>query len=442
MERDILKALEAWKTSENRKPLVLRGARQVGKTWCLKEFGRRSFETCAYLRLEDNAAAAALFEGSLDPQRLILGIAALTNTEIQPEKTLIVLDEVQAVPRALTALKYFCEDAPEYCIAVAGSLLGVAMHAGVSFPVGKVDFLDLYPMSFTEFLEATGEEAAVQFIRQQNTDMISVFAEQLTDALRRYYYVGGMPEAVESFRLRGDFAAVRSIQKSILAGYEGDFSKHISGALSGRCRLVWDSLPHQLAKENKRFVYGAVREGARAREFEEAIQVLVDSGLVLKVPRISKPGLPLAAYSDPQAFKLYLLDVGLLGALTGLDSSTILEGSSLFAEFKGVMAEQYVCQQLVSECGLAPYYWSAEKSSGEVDFVVQLQTSVLPIEVKAETNLKAKSLRSFCERYGIDTAVRLSLAGLQDQGWVRNIPLYAVPLIEPSPAQPPALHTA
>lgn len=429
MERAIFKQLEEWRVAPGRKPLILRGARQVGKTWTLREFGARSFENCAYLRLEDNIGAETLFSGSLDPQRLIAGISALTGEEIRPQSTLIVLDEIRAVPRALTSLKYFCEDAPEYCVAVAGSLFGLAMHAGISFPVGKVNNLELYPMSFMEFLEALGEDKMAGLLRSLDWDMIGVFHERLTDLLKQYYFVGGMPEAVLSLVRSGNLTHVRTIQNNILDAYRNDFSKHIDGALSERCRLVWDSLPRQLAKENNRFVYGHIRQGARAREFEEAIQVLVDSGLALKVERISKPALPLKAYADRSVFKLYLLDVGLLGALSGLESEVVLRGNALFTEFKGVLAEQYVCQQLVAECGLTPYYWTTEKSTAEVDFVIQSRGTVVPIEVKAEVNLKAKSLKSFCERYNVNEAIRLSLAGHADQGWVENIPLYALTAI-------------
>ncbi|MEG0016236.1 MAG: DUF4143 domain-containing protein [Gordonibacter sp.] len=432
MERHILADLQNWKERPDRKPLVLRGARQVGKTWALQEFGKRCFEDCAYVRLEDNAPAAALFEGSLEPSRLIEGLSALARKPIIAGKTLLILDEVQSVPRALTALKYFCEDAPEYCIAVAGSLLGVALHTSISFPVGKVDFLDLYPMSFTEYLEAAGERDLLAFLQSSNLDMVSVFKEAYTDHLKRYYFVGGMPEVVKSFVEQGDFHRARVLQSAIVDAYEADFSKHVPGRDSERCRMVWQSLPRQLAKENKKFIYGTIEKGARGRDFEEAIQILVDSGVVLRVGRIAKPGLPLEAYRDPSAFKLYSLDVGLLGAMSGLDSATIVDGSTLFTEFKGALAEQYVCQQLVSDCGLAPYYWSAEKSSGEVDFVVQRGNDVLPIEVKAEVNLKSKSLASFCRTYGIGRAARLSMSGYERGKWLTNVPLYAMPMLESS----------
>lgn len=426
MERFLLEQLKEWATSPNRKPLILRGARQVGKTWLLKELGRTSFSNTAYVRLEDNDAMTRLFDGSLDPKRLIAGLSAATGQPIEPHTTLIVLDEVQAVPRALTALKYFQEEAPEYAIAVAGSLLGVALNSGVSFPVGKVTFLDLHPLTFREFLLALGEQTLEGAIRSADFAMMDIFRERLTDLLRVYYYVGGMPEAVSAYAKTQDLNHARRIQNDILSSYQGDFAKHAGAILGERCRLVFDSIPRHLAKENRKFVYGVVKKGARGRELDDALRFLVDAGLVMKVNRISAPGIPLAAYADESAFKLFCVDVGLLGALAGIDSSAVLEGSSLFTHFKGAMAEQYVCQQLVADCGLHPYYWSAEKSSAEVDFVVQLAGGVIPVEVKAEENLRAKSLASFSRTYGLDNAVRFSLSGYRRESWMTNMPLYAV----------------
>ena len=426
MKRLLLDELEAWRTSADRKPLVLRGARQVGKTWLLKEFGEKHFDNVAYVRLEDNAAMQGLFEGSLEPERLLRGISAETGARIEAQKTLIILDEVQAVPRALTALKYFCEDAPEYAVAVAGSLLGVALNAGVSFPVGKVTFMDLHPLSFREFLLAMGESRLEQCIRKCDFDMIGVYRERFEDLLRLYYFVGGMPEAVQSYSTHSDFVEVRRIQSDILAAYQGDFAKHAGAVLGERCRLVFESLPRHLAKENKKFVYGVVKKGARGRDLDDALQFLLDAGLITKVPRISAPGLPLSAYADDASFKLFCTDVGLLGALAGVESKVIIEGNNLFTHFKGAMAEQYVCQQLVSDNKLKPYYWSAERSSGEVDFVVQSNGEIIPIEVKAEENLRAKSLAFFCRDNDMTNAVRLSLSGYRHESWLTNIPLYAV----------------
>ena len=426
MERLLLEKLRAWQADEGRKPLVLRGARQVGKTWILKEFGRTCFENVAYVRLEDNAPMVKLFEGSLDPHRILTGISAATGEPINPHTTLVILDEVQAVPRALTSLKYFCEEAPEYAIAVAGSLLGVALNAGVSFPVGKVTFLDLHPLSFREFLLAMGEDALERSVVNSDFDMMGVFKERYEDLLRIYYFTGGMPEAVYTYVETNDFSKVRQVQQDILEAYRGDFAKHAGSTIGERCRLVFDSIPRHLAKENKKFVYGVVKKGARGRDLDDALQFLIDAGLVVKVKRVSAPGVPLSAYVDEASFKLFCIDVGLLGALAKVDAFSIIDGNALFTHFKGAMAEQYVCQQLVSDCGLDPYYWSAVKSTGEVDFVVQAGGLSIPIEVKAEENLKAKSLASFCKTYGIRHAVRTSLSGYREESWLTNVPLYAI----------------
>lgn len=369
-----------------------------------------------------------LFEGSLDPERILRNLAAETGEQIKPQTTLIILDEIQAVPRALTALKYFYEEVPEYSIAVAGSLLGTALNAGISFPVGKVTFADLYPLNFREFLLAMGEDALEQAIDECDFDTMDIYKERYEDLLKTYYFVGGMPEAVSRFKRDGgkDFASARQVQKDILEAYQGDFAKHAGSAMGERCRLIFNSLPRHLAKENKKFVYGVVKQGARGRELGDALQFLLDAGLVTKVNRISAPGIPLSAYEDEASFKLFCLDVGLLGALAGVDSRTVLEGNSLFTHFKGAMAEQYVCQQLVSDNGLKPYYWSAQKSSGEIDFIVQTNNEVVPIEVKAEENLKAKSLAAFCKANKLENAVRLSLSGYREESWMTNIPLYAV----------------
>lgn len=426
MERLLLERLKAWQASEGRKPLVLRGARQVGKTWILKEFGRTRFENVAYVRLEDNAPMAKLFDGSLDPHRIMTGISAATGEPINPHTTLVILDEVQAVPRALTALKYFCEDAPEYAVAVAGSLLGIALNAGISFPVGKVTFLDLHPLSFREFLLAMGEDALEKSVVNSDFDMMGVFKERYEDLLRVYYFTGGMPEAVSTYIDTKDFSRVRQVQQDILEAYQGDFAKHAGTTVGERCRLIFDSIPRHLAKENKKFVYGVVKKGARGRDLDDALRFLIDAGLVVKARRVSAPGVPLSAYVDESSFKLFCVDVGLLGALAKVDAFSIIDGNALFTHFKGAMAEQYVCQQLVSDCGLDPYYWSAPKSTGEVDFVVQVNGLIVPVEVKAEENLKAKSLASFCRAYDIKHAVRTSLSGYREESWLTNIPLYAV----------------
>ncbi|MDR2112556.1 MAG: ATP-binding protein, partial [Candidatus Accumulibacter sp.] len=370
MERHLLARLQDWKVADQRKPLILRGARQVGKTWLLREFGKRCFKDCIYVRLEDNAAMAQLFAGSLAPRRLLEGIGAQAKRPVTPD-ALLILDEAQAVPRALAACKYFFEETPEYAVALAGSLLGVALNQGISFPVGKVTFLDLHPMSFTEFLAAMNEEVLARYIFEHNHDMLGVFRERLIDLLRQYHFVGGMPEAVAAFVATGDFQQVRKIHTDILAAYENDFAKHFPALVAERCRLLWRSLPKQLAKENKKFIFTVAKAGARGRDFSEAVQILEDSGVVTRVCRVAKPGLPLAAYRDDNAFKLYALDVGLLAAQSRLDSGIILEGNRLFTEFKGALAEQYVCQQLLADCALKPSYWSAERSDGEVDFLFE-----------------------------------------------------------------------
>lgn len=426
MERSQLVALTDWKADPGRKPLILRGARQVGKTWLLKEFGARCYSQTVYVRLEDNAVMEQLFAGSLEPRRLVEGISAATGQHLAAADTLLILDEAQAVPRALTAMKYFSEDAPEYHIVLAGSLLGIALHSGISFPVGKVSFLDLYPLSFTEFLTSLGEDALVGFIKRGDFEMLAAFRERLTDYLRLYYYVGGMPEVVQSYLDHRDFTRTRAIQQDILQAYEHDFSKHLGTSTAQRCREVWASVPRQLSKENKKFTFGAVRPGGRGRHYDEAIQILADCGLVTKVMRVGKPGIPLTSYEDSAAFKLFMVDTGLLAAMSDVPSEAIMAGSTLFEEFKGALAEQYVCQQLIADCKLRPGYWSADRSSGEVDFLYQTSSEVVPVEVKATVNLKSKSLASFCKTYSLQNAIRLSLADYKQQDWLTNLPLYAV----------------
>lgn len=429
MYRKALATLEEWKNSSNRKPLLLQGVRQVGKSWLASEFGKSQFDDVAHVVFLDNEPMKAVFEGSLAPNRLLSAISAETGVEAGNGNTLVILDEIQECPRALTSLKMFCEQRPDVPIIAAGSLLGVVLHRGVSFPVGKVDHLDLYPMTFEEFLMATEGEAFAGLLGEGDTSLIDAFSERFADALRRYYYVGGMLESVATFVATGDLGKVRGVQNRLLYDYEHDFSKYAEGLLSERVREVWQSAPSQLARENKKFVYSAVRPGARARSFEEAIRWLVDAGLLIRVNRISKPGLPLIAYQDLSAFKLYLCDVGLLGAASRLDAKTIISGNVLFEEFKGAMTEQFVCQQLVATGKLVPYYWSSEKSDGEVDFVCDYANRVMPIEVKAERNLKAKSLAAFVKKYNLDKSVRLSLSGFKDQGWLTNIPLYATGML-------------
>ncbi len=428
MYRSALEQLVAWKNRPGRKPLILQGARQVGKTWLALELGRAEFSQVAHVVFLDNEPMKAVFEGSLTPNRLLAAIAAETSTRAGDPDVLIVLDEVQECPRALTSLKLFCEQRPEVPIIAAGSLLGVALHAGVSYPVGKVEHLDVRPMTFHEFLKATDASLA-DLLDSGDISLIGAFAEKFTDALKAYYYVGGMPEAVAAYAQAGDFSEARRVQERLLFDYEHDFSKHTTPLLAERIREVWRSAPSQLARENKKFVYSAVRPGARARNFEEAITWLVDAGLLSRVNRISKPGLPLDGYTDLTAFKLYFLDVGLLSAASGLALKTIVGKTELFEEFKGALTEQFVCQQLIASGKVTPRYWSAENSIGEVDFIYDYEGEVVPVEVKAETNLKGKSLSAFAKKYGIDRCLRLSLSGFKDQGWVVNVPLYAVNLL-------------
>ena len=427
MDREAQQDLHRWKASERRKPLVLRGARQVGKTWLMRWFGRTAYESCAYANFEGNDRLRLLFSGDLDAARIIAGLAIETGTAIQPGKTLLILDEVQEAPRALTALKYLCEDAPEYHVIAAGSLLGVALHSGVSFPVGKVDFLDLHPMNLLEFLEALGERDLADLCARRDWDLIAPFQAKYEELLRQYYYVGGMPEAVSAFRERRDPVAARSIQERILAALELDFSKHAPNAVVPRIRLLWNSIASQLSKENRKFIYGLIREGARAREYEVAMSWLIDCGLLHKVTRVTKPHLPLKAYEDLKSFKLFALDVGLLAAMTSLDARSLLEGDRIFTEFKGALTEQYVLQQLKSTGGMPLHYWSRDRGMAEIDFVIQHGGSIVPVEVKAETNLQAKSLQSYRSRYNPPLAVRTSLAPFHFEGTLADIPLYGLP---------------
>ena len=425
MYRMAMENLHAWKQSRRRKPLIIEGARQVGKTWLMKEFGRQAYGDTVYINFDSNARMAELFASDLDTKRLVLGLELYAGRKIDPENALLIFDEVQEVPRALAALKYFCEDAPQYHIVCAGSLLGIALHRGTSFPVGKVDFLKLYPLTFQEFLMAIGKKQFSELLDQQDFSMITSFRETYADALKQYYFVGGMPEAVESFAENQDFNEVRQIQKRILAAYEQDFSKHAPNEVVPRLRMLWNSIPAQLAKENKKFIYGLVREGARAKDYETALLWLSDCGLVHRVSRVNAPGTPLRAYEDMKAFKLFVLDVGLLGCMTGLHQRTLLDGNALFVEFKGALTEQYVAQELHA-AGYPLYYFATERSTGEIDFMLQAPGSVIPVEVKAEENLRAKSLRAFCEKYHPKHAVRTSMSDFREQDWMTNIPLYNI----------------
>lgn len=430
MKRFAMQKLLDWKEDPHRLPLIIRGARQVGKTWLMKEFGRLYFEKCAYINFDRNKRMEQLFSGDFSVDRILAGLAIESGVEIEPENTLIILDEIQEVPPALQILKYFCEDERHsYYIVAAGSLLGIAMHQGTSFPVGKVDSTELYPLSFSEFLDATGNSSLLNLLQQKDFAMITAFKDKYIDLLKTYYYVGGMPAAVNAYAESGNLKTVRRIQKRLISDYEQDFSKHAPTAVIPRIQMVWDGIPSQLAKENKKFIYSVLREGARAKDFELAIQWLTDCGLCHKVGRVTKGGIPLKAYQDIPAFKLYLVDVGLLAAMTDLDAKTLLMGNAIFTEFKGALTEQYICQQLYAELDMVPYYWSAEASSGEVDFVLQYRGQVVPLEVKAEENLNAKSLKSFVNTYQLAYGVRTSMSDYREQEKLVNLPLYAISLL-------------
>lgn len=425
MERSIYSSLKKWKESPTRKPLILQGARQVGKTYILKEFGAREYSEVVYINCDDNNDMQNMFV-DYDVDRIIRSMSAISGISIKPSTTLLILDEIQEVERGLASLKYFCEKAPEYHVAVAGSLLGITLHEGTSFPVGKVDMLYMYPMDFEEFLLAMGKEQLVELLRNNSWAALTPLRGMLTELLRQYYFVGGMPEAVKTYVERGDIWEVHSIHSKIIDAYRNDMSKHAPKQQVQRINMVWNSIPSQLARDNKKFIYGALRKGARANDFEIAIQWLVDSGLVHKVHRISKPIVPLKFYEDMASFKLFLLDCGLLGALSETPPEQILIGDNVFEEYKGAFTENYVLQQLKSLPRTFVYYYSNDNSTLEIDFVVQHEAHVIPIEVKAEENLRAKSLRQFVTDNSGLHGVRFSMSDYREQDWLTNVPLWAV----------------
>lgn len=426
MYRIAMEKLLKWKDSKRRKPLIIEGARQVGKTWLMKEFGRQAYAETVYINFDSNSRMSELFSADLDIERIMLGLELYAGKKINPDNTLLIFDEVQEVPRALSSLKYFCENAPQYHIVCAGSLLGIALHGGTSFPVGKVDFLKLYPLSFKEFLMAMGKERFAELLDKQDFQMVSSFKQTYIDALKHYYFVGGMPEAVQSFADNKDFNEVRDIQKRILAAYEQDFSKHAPHEIVPKIRMLWNSIPSQLAKENKKFIYGLVREGSRAKDYETALMWLSDCGLVHKVSRVNTAGIPLKAYEDLKAFKLFVVDVGLLGCMTGLRGSTLLDGNDLFVEFKGALTEQYVCQHLKTIEDLGIYYYTNDRGSCEIDFVIDNGEQVIPVEVQAEINLQTKSLKTYREKFTPERSIRTSMADYKEEDWLINLPLYAI----------------
>ncbi len=426
MFRFAMKKIQNWKEKDNRKPLIIMGARQVGKTWLMKEFGKNFYKKVAYVSFYNNKRMNDVFQIDFDIKRILMNLNIETGVAITPGDTLIILDEIQEAPKVLESLKYFCEEAPEYHIVAAGSLLGVAIHDGVSYPVGKVDILDLYPFNFREFLFAMDEGTLSEALDTKDYTLIDNFSDKYLFWLKNYYYVGGMPAVVDAFRMHKDYGEVRQIQNDIVRQYEGDFGKHIDSHTLPRIRMVWDSIPIQLAKENKKFFFGQIKKGARSSEYEIAIQWLIDCGLVYKVSRVNEPRMPLKAYKSMNAYKLFVIDVGLLGAMSELEAESILEGNDIFIEFKGALSEQYVLQQLISDTEYTPYYYETEKATFEQDFLIQKGKNIIPIEVKAETNIHSQSLRAYCDKYHPERAVRFSALKYMNQEWMENIPLYAV----------------
>lgn len=426
MERTVLQQLSEWKHRSDRKPLILNGARQVGKTWAIREFARREYAKEAYIICRKNDLVEEVFKKDFNIDRIIRSLRAISGVDISPADTLIILDEVQEIPEAIESLKYFCENAPEYHIAVAGSMLGISLHAGVSFPVGKVNVIDVYPMNFEEFLMALGENEAYKVLKSHDFETTNLLHEKYVDLLRQYYFVGGMPEAVKKYVETGALNEVRRIQNEVLQGYELDFSKHAPREQVERIRMVWRSVPSQLFKDNKKFIYGALRTGARAKDFEMSLQWLQDAGLIYKVPRCTKPALPLDIYQDFSAFKIYILDIGLLGAMVKTTAEQVLINNEIFTEYKGGMTEQYVLQQLISQGAEPICYYSADNSRLELDFVIQYKGNLLPIEVKAGTNVRANSLSNMLrENEGLQ-AVRFSMLPFKRQGQLTCVPLYAL----------------
>jgi predicted AAA+ superfamily ATPase len=427
MYRTGIKKLIKWKVAKKRKPLMFLGARQVGKTWLIQEFGKTEYRQMAYVNFELPNAPKNLFEMDFDSDRIVTVLNAYCKIKISAADTLIVFDEIQAAPKGITALKYFYEDAPEYHVIAAGSLLGLNIHPNESFPVGKVDFMKLYPMSFYEFLLAMGETGVVELLEKKDFENLNLFSAKLVNLLRYYLYIGGMPEAVDEFIENRDWQQVRAIQNQILESYRKDFSKHAPREILPRINMVWDSIPAQLAKENKKFIYGVIKEGSRAKDFELAIQWLTDAGLLHKVYNTSKPAFPLVAYQELSAFKLFHNDVGLLSAMSQLNAKTIADGDAIFEEFKGALAEQYVFQQFAQKKDLYIYYHTFDRSKYELDFLIQNnENEIIPVEVQAGENLHAASFKLFCQKYNPKTAIRTSLANYKKEEWMTNLPLYAI----------------
>lgn len=426
MEREALQTLVKWKDKPGRKPLLVKGARQVGKTYLMKDFARRYFKNVVYVNCDNDPRMQALFAEDYDIRRILHTLEIISGETITAGQTCIIIDEIQEAPRGLASLKYFCEDAPQYHVIVAGSLMGIALHKGTSFPVGKIDVMEMFPMSFVEFLAAAGKGDFARMIKTKDFAGMKIFKTELIDLLRQYYFTGGMPEAIDKYFQTRDVNAVREVQKNILTAYDNDISKHAPEREVARIRMVWRSIPAQLSKENKKFVYGLIKEGGRAKEFETAIEWLCDYGIVYKVPRVKAATMPLAMYEDFSAFKLFVLDCGLFGALCFTPPAQMLIGDNVFGTSKGAFTEQYVLEQLKCMADTPVYYWSNDKSSAEIDFVVQHAERIIPVEVKAEENLKSKSLKLFVDRNSGLKGLRLSMSDYRDQEWMENVPLYAL----------------
>lgn len=428
IKRYAIDKLVEWKSSYKRKPLILRGARQAGKTWLMKEFGNVHFKNMAYINFENNERMGILFTGDYDIARLIDGLQIESGVKINPQTTLIIFDEVQETPKALSSLKYFYENAPEYAIVAGGSLLGIALHEGTSFPVGKVDFLNLYPMCFCEFLESIGEESLVELLRKKDWKLIAAFGSKYADLLRKYYYIGGMPEAVDEYVRTKNYDNVRRVHEQIIFTYELDFSKHAPVNVVPRIRNIWNSVPSQLSRENKKFAPGIVKKGSRLGDYELALQWLLDCGLLYMVKQVGKPSIPLKSY-ETGPFKIYMHDVGLLSTMSELDIKTLLDGNRIFTEYKGALTEQYVLQEMVAN-GITPFYWSSS-ATAEVDFVFKHGSDVYPLEVKAEENLQSKSLKVYRDKYNPPVSFRASMRDYRKESWLTNIPLYAIGIVSP-----------
>ncbi len=426
MERFLMEKLRQWKNSPYRKPLILWGARQVGKTWLMREFGKNCFRQTVYVSFFNNRRIASVFEQDYSVKRIIEALQIELHVKIDPENTLLIFDEVQNAPRVVEALKYFQEEAPAYYVIAAGSLLGVTLHQGVSFPVGKVDELWLHPLSFQEYLNARGERELAEFSKDWKNPEVGIFRERYIDFLREYMIIGGMPEVADRFCRNLDYEEARDLQLSILSQYEGDFGKHTAPTLLPRIRMAWNAIPLQLSKENRKFFFGQIKPGSRMKDFELALQWLRDAGLIHLVHKVEKPAMPLKAYVDLSAFKVFMIDIGLLGALSELDMNSVRSGNDIFVEFKGALTEQYVLQQLIASTAYTPYYFAGEKSTYETDFLIQKGRDVLPIEVKAEENLRSRSLKVYYEKFHPRYAIRTSMAGPADQEWIKNIPLWAI----------------